>query len=165
MFFLDGCVTVSLPSVFFIVPSFIWYTHIMRRKPRSGVKGNVTIEGGANVWPHELRTAIALANAGNNVRFIPANASLASADAYVNNTLFEFKSPEGSSINSVNNNLQKALRRQSKNIVIDSFRVKNVQDRSILHFLEGRLRQKQGIKRLLFVTRDGKVVDINAIVR
>ncbi|MBR3415044.1 hypothetical protein IKG73_03505 [Candidatus Saccharibacteria bacterium] len=137
----------------------------MSRRPKNGIKGNITIEGGANVWPHELHTATALANAGYNVRFIPANASLASADAYIDNTLFEFKSPEGSSIKSIDNNLQKALRRQSRNIVIDSFRVKNVQDRSILHFLEERLRRKQGIKRLLFVTRDGKVIDINALVR
>lgn len=137
----------------------------MGRKPKNEIKGNVTIEGGANVWPHELHTAMALANAGYNVRFIPASISLASADAYVDNTLFEFKSPEGASVKSIDNNLQKALRRQSKNIVIDSFRVKNVQDRSILHFLEGRLRQKQGIRRLLFVTRDGKVIDINALVR
>ena len=100
----------------------------MQGKLRSSIKGTITIEDGVNVWPHELHTATALVNAGYNVRFIPANPSLASADAYVNNVLFEFKAPEGSSIKCIDNNLQKALRRQSKNIVIDSFRVKNVQD-------------------------------------
>lgn len=53
----------------------------------------------------------------------------------------------------------------SKNVVIDPFRVKNVQDRSILHFLEEKARRKQGIRRLIFVTREGKVIDINALVR
>lgn len=129
------------------------------------LKGEIVISDGANIWPHELHTATALANVGYNVRFIPNNSSLASADAYLNNTLFEFKSPEGSSIKSVDNNLQKALRRQSKNIVIDSFRLKNVQDRSIKNFLVEKLKRKQGIRRLIFVTRDGKVIDINELVR
>ena len=137
----------------------------MRTSHKNTNKGSVIIEGGANIWPHELHTATALANAGYDVRFIPNNPSLASADAYINDTLFEFKSPEGESIKCIDNNLQKALRRQSKNIVIDSSRVKKVQDRSILHFLTEKLRRKHGIGRLIFVTREGKVIDINALVR
>ena len=70
----------------------------MREKSRNNIKGTITIEDGANIWPHELHTAKALANAGHTVRFIPNNASLATADAYVDNTLFEFKSPEGTTI-------------------------------------------------------------------
>ena len=137
----------------------------MRNESRNIIKGMITIEEGANIWPHELHTATALANAGYTVRFIPNNASLASADAYVNNTLFEFKSPEGSSIKCVENNLQKALRRQSCNIVIDSSRLKHVQDRSVTHYLLERAKRKQGIKRLLHVTREGKVIDINELMR
>lgn len=137
----------------------------VRKKSQNHIKGTITIDEGANIWPHELHTATALASAGYTVRFIPNNASLASADAYVNNTLFEFKSPEGSSIKCVENNLQKALRRQSSNIVVDSYRLKCVQDRSVTHFLVERAKRKQGIRHLLHVTRDGKVIDIDKLIR
>ena len=138
----------------------------MRKKSRNTIKGTITIEDGAKIWPHELLTAMALANAGYTVRFIPNNASLATADAYINNTLFEFKSPEGTTIKSVENNLQKALRRQSKNIVIDCARIKKVREHSIIHYLEERVHRKQGIKRLLLVTRkERKVIDITEKVR
>lgn len=137
----------------------------MRKKSRSTIKGTITIEEGANIWPHELHTATALANAGYTVRFIPNNASLASADAYVNNTLFEFKSPEGATIKCVENNLQKALRRQSKNVVIDCARLKKVRDRSIVHYLTERVRRKQGIGHLLVVTRKEEVIDITNAMR
>lgn len=137
----------------------------MRKKSRNTIKGTITIEEGANIWPHELHTATALANAGYTVRFIPNNASLASADAYVNNTLFEFKSPEGSSVKSIQRNLVKAFNRQSPNVVIDSSRMKNVKDASIRNYLVSRLKAGKGLKRLLFVTRTENVIDINELVR
>ena len=74
--------------------------------------------------------------------------------------VFEFKSPEGNTIKCIENNLKKALSRQSKNVVIDSNRVKKVQDRSIRNYLIARLKRKRGIKGLLFVTKDGRVIDI-----
>ncbi|MBQ2638273.1 hypothetical protein IJF89_01170 [Candidatus Saccharibacteria bacterium] len=58
----------------------------MKGKSKNSIKGTITIEDGVNVWPHELHTATALVNAGYNVRFIPNNSSLASADAYVDST-------------------------------------------------------------------------------
>lgn len=132
---------------------------------RKTIKGDIIIVDGVNIWPHELRTATMLANAGYNVKFVPNNSSAASADAYLNNTLYEFKSPEGHSISCVNNNLQRALRRQCKNVVIDSSRIKNVQDRSVKNFLVAMLKKKHGIGHLILVTRDGKVVDINEHAR
>lgn len=128
-------------------------------------KGTITIEQGVNVWPHELHTAMALANAGYSVRFIPENKTLGSADAYVNDTIFEFKAPEGSSVKSIQRNIVKAINHQSANIVIDSFRMKRIHDSSIQGFLLGRLKEGKGIKRLLFVNRSGKVIDINALMR
>ena len=137
----------------------------MREKSRNTIRGTITIVDGSNIWPHELHTATALANAGHTVRFIPNNTSLASADAYVDNTLFEFKAPEGSSVKSIQRNLVKALNRQSPNIVIDSFRMKRVRDSSIRNCLITRLKAGKGLKRLFFVTRTGNVIDINELVR
>ena len=122
--------------------------------------GKIVIEQNANVWPHELRMAKVLAQTGYNVKFIPAHNSICSADAYINNTLFEFKSPEGSTIKCVENNLQKAIRRQSKNVVIDSSRLRNIQDRSVQNYLIKRFQYKRGIKRIIFINKAGLVLDI-----
>ena len=132
---------------------------------KNAIKGTIVIEQGVNVWPHELHTATALANAGYDVRFIPENKTMGSADAFIDNTIFEFKAPEGSSTKSIQRNIVRAITHQSANIVIDSFRMKRIHDSSIQSFLIARLREGKGIKRLLFVTRGGKVVDINEIVR
>lgn len=127
--------------------------------------GKIVVESGVkNILPWEMHSAIALKEAGYTVRFVPKHNSLRTADAFLNNTLFEFKSPEGSNIKCVENNLQKALRYQSKNIVIDSCRIKNLQDRSIRSYLISRMKRKKGIRRLLFITRNGKVIDIGDFV-
>lgn len=136
----------------------------MNKSPRKIIKGVITIEDGANVWPHELFIAKALANAGYSVRFIPTHNSSRSADAYVDNTIFEFKAPEGSTSNAIERNLVKALNYQSPNIVISTVRMKKIRDKSAQSFLVSRLLSGKGIKRLIFVNREGKAVDINALV-
>ena len=82
---------------------------------------------------------------------------------YLNNTIFKFKAPEGSSIKAIERNMIRALS-QSSNIVISTVRMKKIQDRSVQSFLVSRLRKGKGIKRLLFVTRDGRVIDINDLL-
>ena len=68
---------------------------------------------------------------------------------------------KGARIKSVENNLQKALRRQSKNVVIDACRIKNLKDKNIEKYLISRLKQKKGIGMLIFITKNGEVIDIN----
>lgn len=141
------------------------YNGHMAKRYRRNTVGSITIEGGANVWAHELYIAKALANIGHNIRFIPAHNSVHSADAYVDNTIFEFKSPEGSTVKAVERNIVRALDHQSKNIVISTARMKRITDRSVMNYLISRMREGKGLKRLMLVTRDGKAVDINELVR
>ena len=108
---------------------------------------------------------MALADAGYNVRFIPSSTVVGMADVYLNNTIFEIKAPEGRNSNCIERNLRKALDHQLCNIVIDSFRMKDIRDLSIQNFLADRLRRGHGIKRLIFVNRKREIVDINEIVR
>lgn len=137
------------------------YNYFMARfRKQSVIKGQIIIEGGAHVWSHELFIATALSNVGYTVRFIPEHGSVHSADAYLNNTIFEFKAPEGSTVKAVERNLVRALS-QSSNIVISTVRMKKIQDRSVESFLIRRLREGKGIRHLIFVTREGKVIDIN----
>ncbi|MBQ3430680.1 hypothetical protein IJG20_01080 [Candidatus Saccharibacteria bacterium] len=137
-----------------------------KKTRKKQLNGQIIVDKGVkNVWPFEMHSALALKELGYIVRFVPPHNSVRSADAYLNNTLFEFKSPTGSTIKCVENNLDKALKNQSKNIVIDSCRIKDVRDKSILNYLTKRLKRKKGIKHLIFVTREGKAIDINEIIR
>ena len=137
----------------------------MKKNPKPlTIKGTVTREGGAKPKPHEYITAEALADSGYNVRFIPRNTSIGMADCYINNTIFEIKAPEGKTTACIERNLRKALDHQSPNIVIDSFRMKNVQDKSIQSFLLERLRRRHGIQRIIFVNRRRQAIDINGLL-
>lgn len=129
--------------------------------PLANIKGVVSCEGGAKPKPHEYVTAYALADAGYNVRFIPSTVVVGMADCYVNNTLFEIKAPEGSTVKCIERNLRKAINHQSPNIILDSFRMKNIKDKSVESFLLERLKMRHGIKRIIFVNRKRIVVDIN----
>ena len=130
-------------------------------KPSGTIKGTVTREGGAKPKPHEYITAEALADSGYNVRFIPSNVNIGMADCYINNTIFEIKAPEGKTTTCVERNLRKAVDHQSPNIVMDSFRMKNIQDRSIQSFLIERLKRRHGVRRIIFVNRKREAIDIN----
>ena len=133
--------------------------------PRKKPSGKIIIGPGVkNVFPFEMHSALALKELGYTIEFVPAHNSVHFADAYINNTLYEFKSPEGATIKCVENNLSKALKNQSKNVVIDSCRMKNIRDKSILNYLSKRYKQKKGIRNLFFVTRTGKAIDIKQLV-
>ena len=128
------------------------------------IKGTITIDDCANIWSHEFHIAKALANAGYDIHFIPAHSSSRSADAYVNNTIFEFKSPEGSKIKSVERNIIKAINGQSPNVAITSFRMKKITDHSIRNYLVANYSRLRGAKQIFFITRDGRVIDINKLL-
>ena len=137
----------------------------MKKNPTpSTIKGIVTRESGARPKPHEYVTAEALADSGYNVRFIPSSTNISMADCYVNNTIFEIKAPEGKTTDCIERNLRKAIDHQSPNIVLDSFRMKSIQDKSIQSFLLARLKRGHGIQRIIFVNRKRKAIDINDLV-
>ena len=122
--------------------------------------GRVVKVGDVNVWNHEDFIASAFSRLGFSVTFYPAHNSITSADAYINRTLFEFKSPDGNRIKCVDNNLKKALKNQSKCIVICSIRLKNVTDRSVENHLREVITKRPDIRRLYFVDKHGRVIDI-----
>ena len=135
----------------------------MKNNPKpSPTTGTISYERGAKPKPHEEITAQALAHAGYNIRFIPSSKVIGRADCYINDTIFEIKSPEGKGIRCIERNLRKAASYQSTNIIVDSFRIKNLDDKSIEHFLLQQLRKRHGIQRLLFVNRHRQTIDINA---
>jgi len=123
--------------------------------------GEYTVVGNANVWPHELRTADALKNAGHNVKFIPASnrEDEHTADCYVDGVRWEMKAPDGASLAVVERNLRRGLRQANK-IVFDSRRVKKIPDKAIQRELSSQLKHITELEQIMFVNRHGEVIDI-----
>ena len=123
--------------------------------------GSIIVSPGANIWPHELKTAQALAAHGYIVRFIRKSEidRETSADVIIDNLQWEIKSPTSSSLRALDRNVRKALH-QSSNVIVDSFRIKQIPDHAIERELRKLARELRSLKRLLFVSRHRDVIDI-----
>lgn len=124
----------------------------------------IIIARGASVWSHELSTANALLNAGYDVEFLRAkdgNRSK-SPDILMDGSKWEIKSPTASKLSAVERNLKKAYH-QSTNIIFDSHRMSRLPDRSVQKELIKQFVLTKKIKRLLFVNRKRKVIDISKL--
>ena len=127
--------------------------------------GKVIILPDATIWPHELSTAKALANAGYTVEFrINKNIEfIKSPDILIDDKTWEMKSPRSSKLASIERNLKKAYR-QSKNIVFDSQRMGKLPDKSIQRELIKHFQLTKSIQNLLFVNRKRETIDISTLV-
>ncbi len=114
-----------------------------------------------NVWPHELKTAKALAGAGYVVEFVRRRETEheKTADALIDGEMWEFKAPKSGKLKAVERNLKRG-RRQSENIVFDGRRMKGVPDEAIEREVRSQAFKVSNIRRLIYVTRYGKVIDI-----
>ena len=118
-----------------------------------------------SILPHEISTALTLAEAGYKVEFTTTNSNIKTADAYIDGQRFEFKSPEGAKIRSIEHILKKA-EKQSPRIVLDSARTKKLQDKNIYSFLLKWVNSSRTIaSRIIFINKNRGVVDIKRKVR
>ena len=124
-------------------------------------QGQIIIQSGANVWPHELKTAEALAAAGYTVEFIRRSKKQheTSADCVIDGAVWEMKSPTASQLRRVQRTLRDALK-QSRNVIFDSRRMKGLPDKAIERELRKWAVELKHLDRLLFVGRGGTVIDI-----
>lgn len=116
---------------------------------------------GAIVLPHELRTATQLMRRGYKVEFIVPEKVYyrKSPDILLNGVIYEMKAPIGGQRSTIEQNLKRALR-QADRIVFDSHRMKTLPDDIIEVELTKHFKRSSKIKSLLFVRRDGSIVDI-----
>ena len=128
------------------------------KKAISKKHGRIIIPGATYPWPHEMRVARILSDAGNVVEFIPRS-SVKTADILLNGVEFEIKSPMTDKTNSLEHILKKGLK-QSSNLLIDSSRLENSVEQKLFSFLTSQARKRTRLKRLLFITKSGKIVDI-----
>ena len=126
---------------------------------KSTKKGRIVIPAGRKPWPHELRVAEILAAAGHMVEFLPET-SLKTADIRLDGVEYEIKSPFTNKPDKLERNLKRALK-QSKNIIFDSSRTKNIRDDKLYKFLMTKAGQQKQIGRLIFITKRGRTIDIS----
>jgi hypothetical protein len=113
---------------------------------------------------HELDTARVLANNGYYVEFLLVDnrTGAKSPDIKLNGEVFELKSPLGR-LDSVERNLKRASK-QSRNIVFDCRRMKVKNTDRIKQILIRKLKTQKQIQKILFITRFGKIIDINSLI-
>ncbi len=124
-------------------------------------KGKIVINPGINVWPHELKTAEALLDAGKTVEFVKKSEVdfQSSADVLMDGVIWEMKSPKGDGIKAVERNVKRA-RNQSPNVIIDSKRLKNARDNQVEAYLRKCPSEIKGIRRIIFVNKKREIIDI-----
>ena len=124
-------------------------------------QGQIIIKPGINVWPHEFKTAEALAAAGYTVEFVKRSEEQrrTSADVLIDGVLWEMKAPTADNLKAVERNLKRG-RWQSRNIVFDSRRMKGLPDYMIDREVRRQCESLAGICRLLYISKSGAVLDI-----
>ncbi len=124
-------------------------------------EGKIIIPSGIVLWPHEMRVARILSNAGHKVEFIPKSHTR-TADILLNGVEFEIKSPEHFNPNTLEHMIRDALK-QSANIIIDISRVKKIPSNQIQRFLIRQIYRNSRIKRMLMITKRGEIIDITEL--
>lgn len=125
-------------------------------------RGRVVTPADANPWPHEQKVAKILALAGHYVEFIPET-NLKTPDVYLDNIIYEIKSPITNNPKKVVRNVKRALEK-SPNVIIDSSRVKGINDEAIQRTLKNKVKDLPGLKNLLFINKCGQIIDIIALI-
>jgi hypothetical protein len=118
-----------------------------------------------NIWPHEKVTAETLADAGYYVEFRPTSNRKGehSADCYINGELWELKAPNGKKMSVVERNLRRG-KKQARQIVFDTHRVKRLPDKAVERELRTRLKHINGLDRIKFIDKRKNIVDITKAV-
>ena len=104
-----------------------------------------------------MHTATILAQNGHTITFLKEVGNNP-PDIRLDSIIFEMKAPKTSKTSSLEQTLRKAVK-QSPNIVIDSFRMK-MPDNIALKFLIKKCREQKQIKRMLFINKKEKIVDV-----
>ena len=112
-------------------------------------------------WPHELRVAKVLARAGHYVEFLPEG-NLHTPDIRLDGVEYEIKSPETKKTSSLEQSIRMALK-QCPDIIIDSSRMK-MHDNRVRSFLIKKCKEQKQIKKMLFITKRGEIIDIFGLI-
>ena len=134
---------------------------IGKARRMDGKNGKIIIDPEINIWPHELKTAEALATAGYTVQFVRRSMEFRarSADLLIEGELWEMKAPTSDKASAVDKNVRKALH-QAKCVVFDSRRMKRISDNQIERELRKSVSMLHSLRHPIFVNRRAEVIDI-----
>ena len=130
---------------------------MIRKKKETG---RIILPAGMKPRPeeHELHVASILSeHYRTDVEFLP-RANQRTPDFVIDGVVWELKSPTGTGKNNIQRQLQDA-HRQSKNVIIDASRSK-MHATKIRRQVEHQFKIVKSVKRLLFVSKSGKVYEI-----
>jgi hypothetical protein len=124
------------------------------------VFGKIIIPGNVKPETHELEIAHILANAGNEVEFLPPSyvKGVFSPDILLNGQIWEIKSPCGNNKSAIEKHFKKA-QKQAANVIFDIRRIGFSEKIAILK-IKRELDMRCGkIKRVKIITRNNKILD------
>lgn len=126
-------------------------------------KAGIFTPANRKVWSHERHVTEILAQAGHYVEFL-LESSIHTPDIRLDGvTEYEIKSPESSRAITIERAIKKALK-QCNNLIIDASRMKNARDASVTRFLVAQARSRKQIKKMLFITKKGEIIDILKLI-
>lgn len=100
--------------------------------------------------------------AGHNIEFLPES-NISTADILLDGVEYEIKSPFTNKPDKLERNIKRGLK-QSKNIIFDSSRIKNIRDDNLRRFLTKKAKEQKQIGELIFITKRGQIIDIKSLV-
>ena len=123
--------------------------------------GKIIIPPDINIWPHEHQTARALAMSGYTVQFIRKSNKERehSADCYIDDVKWELKSPNAHHLKTIRKNLKKACT-QSRQVVLDSNRIKGIPDQAILREVKQQVNKIKYLDAVKYINKRRQVIDI-----
>ena len=117
-------------------------------------------KNGVKLLPHEDSTALHLTQFGFNVEYIMPRHSykMKNPDFLINGAIWEAKSPEGNGKNTIKHQFD-GTSKQSNMMILDLRRVRLSADKAKSQAVS-RFEKVKNLKRLLLITKDGKLLDI-----
>lgn len=132
----------------------------MEKYPTHKVKGTF-LPPGKRPWKHELEITDILASSGYYVEYL-VEGRIKMADIRINGTTFELKCPEKFNANTLLHTLRRGAK-QSRNMIIGGNRMNKVDENKTMNFLKNYRKNPESkfIKRLIFISSNGKIIDID----
>ena len=124
-------------------------------------RGIIQKQIGAEIKPHEQRTADFLASQGYDLLFIAPDRTKGSKnpDIEMYGLLWELKSPEGNGSRTIEN-IMRAGSKQARNIVLDLRRTSRV-DSKCLAEIKSRFAHLRSVKRALIITKSLELIELH----
>ena len=121
--------------------------------------GRVTTNN-VKLEPHEDATALFLTQFGLNIEYIkPSNIhNNRNADFMINGSVWETKSPNGNGNSTIARKFHKASKQADK-MVLDLRRIKIATEEATNQAINS-FQKSRGIRRLLLITKDARLIDI-----